>query len=683
MSFSIPVSIPRLKALHAHNLRSDQDLLDFIPRRYLDRNSVSSVGMLKGSGEEATIIGTVKDIRQADKRLEVIVEDSTGRLKCVWFRGTAYFKKLLSPGDEISVFGKVQRFGAWLSIAHPDVEKIKDNSQLTKTVGTIPVYPSNNFFKKVWLGSQQFQQWALQLLSRDTLPDLLPESVRLRLKLTTRHQAYLYVHSPENLKQANAGRVYLKFEELFFFELAVHTLKLRSASKPAQLHFNGPGELTKTFFNEVLPFELTAGQVNALKDIRTDFGSGRLMNRLIQGDVGSGKTIVAIGAILMMLDNGYQAIFMAPTEILAEQHYRTLFSYLNPLGVDIRLLTGKRKSSQKKEILNAAALGSPMVIAGTHALIQEGVELPRLGLIVVDEQHRFGVEQRARFSSASIPPHTLAMSATPIPRSLALSVFGKLDISVIKGLPSGRKPIKTGIRPDTKREDVYQFLDTVLTDGGQVYIVYPLVEESEALDLENAMDGFETVKGRFPAHRIGLLHGRMKADEKEAVMQAFEAGDTAILVSTTVIEVGINVPNASVMVIEHAERFGLSQLHQLRGRIGRGSRQSYCILITSPKQSKTGRERLRVMTETNDGFLISEADLRLRGPGDFLGTRQSGVPEFRFADLVEDEALLQEAAAQVKLLLADDPELKKPEHEQLRLYFQKYLNERRKFFEMM
>lgn len=683
MKFSVSITAPRLKALQANGIRSDQDLLDFIPRRYLDRNAVSSVGLLQGNGEEVTIIGTVKNVRLEGKRLEVVIADPTGQLKCVWFRGISYFQKLLSPGDEISVFGKVQRYGRWLSIAHPDIEKIKGKEQLTKTVGTIPVYPSNNFFKKVWLTSQQFQQWAIQILSKSTLPDILPESVINRLKLSNRQQAYISVHNPENLRDAERGRSYLKFEELFLFELAVHTLKLRAESQPTRIQFSGPGELTRTFFNETLPFSLTEGQVDALKDIRSDFSSGRLMNRLIQGDVGSGKTVVAIGAILMMLDNGYQAAFMAPTEILAEQHFRTLAEYLDPLAVDLRLLTGKRTARQKRDILHAAAQGRPMIIVGTHALIQEGVELPRLGLIVVDEQHRFGVEQRARFADNPIPPHTLAMSATPIPRSLALSVFGKLDISVIKGLPAGRKPIKTGIRPDSKRDHVYRFLDTVLDEGGQVYIVYPLIEESEVLDLENAMDGFEAIQKRFPKYQVGLLHGRMKPDEKESVMKAFESGETSLLVSTTVIEVGINVPNASVMVIEHAERFGLSQLHQLRGRIGRGSRQSYCILITSPKQSKTGKERLRAMAETNDGFLISEADLRLRGPGDFLGTRQSGVPEFKFADLVEDEALLAEAASQVSTLLAEDPKLEKPEHQQLRLHFEHYLHERRKFFEMM
>lgn len=683
MSFSVSVTTPRLKALHAQGIRTDQDLLDFIPRRYLDRNSLATIGSLTGNGEETTVIGTVKDVRSDGKRLEVYLADNTGELKCVWFRGTAYYSKLLKTGDEISVFGKVHRYGRWLSIAHPDIEKIKDNSQLTKTSGTIPVYPSNNFFKKVWLTSQQFRQWAVQLLEKTELEEILPETIRTHLKLPPRKQAYAMVHNPDNLRDAQNGRAYLKFEELFLFELAVHTLKLRAESKPTMIGFEGPGELTRRFFNEVIPFPLTEGQVSALRDIRSDFSSGRLMNRLIQGDVGSGKTVVAVGAILMMLDNGYQAAFMAPTEILAEQHFSTLFGYLNPLGVDIRLLTGKRSSRQKQEILDAAAQGSPMVIIGTHALIQDNVAFPRLGLIVVDEQHRFGVEQRARFADAPIPPHTLAMSATPIPRSLALSVFGKLDISVIKGLPAGRKPIKTGIRRADQREDVYRFLDTVLSENGQVYIVYPLIEESEALDLENAMDGYVAVKSRFPKHQIGLLHGRMKADEKDAVMKTFESGELSVLVSTTVIEVGINVPNASVMVIEHAERFGLSQLHQLRGRIGRGSRQSYCILITSPKQSKTGRERLRVMTETNDGFLISEADLRLRGPGDFLGTRQSGIPEFKFADLVEDEALLLEAAAQVRQFLADDPKIEKPEHQQLRLYFQKYLSERKKFFEMM
>ncbi|MCH8549967.1 MAG: ATP-dependent DNA helicase RecG [Balneolaceae bacterium] len=683
---SLKISSPRLKALNKAELYNDSDLINFAPRRYLDRQTTLKIFSLQGVDEDVTVIGTVEDISVVNagrKRLEVIISDDTGQLKCVWFKGISYFSKSFDKGDLVSVYGKPKQYGRWISIAHPDVDKLNKSNSTLKTMGIIPVYPGNSFFKKTYITTAVIQKWIRQLLNLHTIEDFLPGELLANLSLSGRYESYCMLHFPDTLDEARLGRKQLVFEELFLFELAIHYLKLRQAKKSSTIGFDKPGSYTHAFFTRILPFKLTEGQTNALRDIRSDYESGRQMNRLLQGDVGSGKTVVAIGAILMMLDNGYQTAFMAPTEILAEQHYRTLIEYLNPLGVDIRLLTGKRTPKQKEEITNQLASGSTQIVVGTHAIIQDSVSFNRLGLVVVDEQHRFGVMQRSHFITGDSSPHLLSMSATPIPRSLALSVFGKLDISIVKGLPAGRKPVRTAVRTERKRDDVYIFTESVLKSGGQVYIVYPLVEESEALDLQNAVEAFELIKRRFPAFKAGLLHGKMKSDEKDEVMTRFAEGDVQILVSTTVIEVGINVPNASVMIIEHAERFGLSQLHQLRGRIGRGSRESFCILMTGNKQTNVAKQRLKTMVDTNDGFVIAEVDLKLRGPGDFLGTRQSGLPEFKHADLVDDEELLKKAALTAEQLLKDDPGLKKPEHLALSKKFKQYLKERESFFEMM
>ncbi len=406
------------------------------------------------------------------------------------------------------------------------------------------------------------------------------------------------------------------------------------------------------------------------------------MNRLIQGDVGAGKTVVAIGAILMTLDNEYQTAFMAPTEILAEQHYRTLNEYLKPMGINIRLLVGSQNASLRRDILTDIQAGTCQIVIGTHAIIQKEVQFGKLGMVIIDEQHRFGVLQRAELLEKGEHPHILVMSATPIPRSLALTLYGDLDVSIIRGLPRGRKPIKTAVRGESKRDSVYSFIEEVLIDGGQIYIVYPLVEESEALDLKDATMGFEHITSRFPDTSVGLLHGRMKSDEKDSVMRSFIKNEIKILVSTTVIEVGVDVPNASVMIVEHAERFGLSQLHQLRGRIGRGSRQSYCILMTDVKKSKEAKIRLDTMEKTNDGFQIAEVDLKLRGPGDFLGTKQSGIPDFKFADILEDQDILELAKEKATLLINDDPDFEKTEHQMLKENFEPYFREKSRFYQM-
>ena len=683
---SLNISGPRLKALNKAELYNDGDLINFAPRRYLDRQTTLKIFSLQSVDEDVTVIGTVEDITVVNsgrKRLEMIISDDTGQLKCVWFKGIAYFSKSFEKGDLVSVYGKPKQYGRWISIAHPEVDKLNKPNSSLKTMGIIPVYPGNSFFKKTYITSAVIQKWIRQLLNLHKIEDFLPKNVLNKLSLCGRYESYRMLHFPDSLDEAKLGRKQLVFEELFLFELAIHYLKLRQAKKPSTINFDKPGSYTLAFFKRILPFKLTEGQTDALRDIRSDYESGRQMNRLLQGDVGSGKTVVAIGAILMMLDNDYQTAFMAPTEILAEQHFRTLTEYLDPLGIDIRLLTGKRTAKQKQEITDQLASGNTQIVVGTHAIIQDSVLFKKLGLVVVDEQHRFGVMQRSHFISGGNSPHLLSMSATPIPRSLALSVFGKLDISIVKGLPAGRKPVRTAVRTERKREDVYAFTESVLKSGGQIYIVYPLVEESETLDLQNAVEAYELIKRRFPAFKAGLLHGKMKSDEKDEVMTRFADGDVQILVSTTVIEVGINVPNASVMIIEHAERFGLSQLHQLRGRIGRGSRESFCILMAANKQTNVAKERLKTMVETNDGFIIAEFDLKLRGPGDFLGTRQSGLPEFKHADLVEDEELLKKAATIAEQVLKEDPGLNKLENLALNHTFKQYLKEKESFFEMM
>ncbi len=675
----------RKKALLSAGIQSDWDLLNFAPRRYLDRNSLSPIGSLSGD-EETTIAARVirtEMITRGKKRFEAILADETGQLKCVWFRATGYFSKMIKKGEVITAFGKTKRYGRFLSMAHPEIDFIRNPSENLKTLGTIPVYPGNQFFKKTYITSPVLQQWAISLLEHYKPGEFLPSEILNEFGLPQRGETYRMLHQPESMREALQALKRLKFEELLLFELAVHYLKLRKARRTSHIVVNKPGSLTRRFFNQILPFKLTDGQSSALRDIKNDVSSGVQMNRLLQGDVGSGKTVVALGAMLMLLDHGYQAAFLAPTEVLAEQHFRTLSGYLEPLQTDIRLLTGKRTAKQKREILEQLASGTTQIAVGTHAIIQDNVIFKNLGLVVIDEQHRFGVIQRAHFHKEENSPHVLSMSATPIPRSLAMTVFGKLDISVIKELPSGRKPVRTAVRMEKKRPDVYNFLRNVLKDGGQAYVVFPLVEESEAMDLKNAVAGFEHISREFPEFKAGLLHGKMKPDEKDRVMKAFESGEVHILVSTTVIEVGINVPNASVMIIEHAERFGLSQLHQLRGRIGRGSRQSYCILMADVKQTRIARERLSTMTSSNDGFHIAETDLRLRGPGDFLGTRQSGLPEFKFADLIEDEPMLCEAASLAEKILADHPELDHPSLHTLQDHFFTYLKEKKAFFEMM
>ncbi|MGK7371157.1 MAG: ATP-dependent DNA helicase RecG, partial [Candidatus Halalkalibacterium sp. M3_1C_030] len=575
-----------------------------------------------------------------------------------------------------------KRYGNSISIAHPDVDKIGDPSDIQDVTRVVPVYPSNKLFSKTYITSKLIHQWIKVILKHEDPPEFIPEEILNDQDLPKRKEAYLMIHLPESRKQYQKARKRFKFEEFFLFELSIAKVKHRIVERASGHVFSNLDNYTKRFFNEHLPFELTEGQKSALSDIKHDVRSGHQMNRLLQGDVGSGKTIVAIGAILMALDNDFQAAFMAPTEILAEQHYRTLSEFLEPLDINIRLLVGNQKARLRTDILTDIEGGNCQIVVGTHAVIQDEVNFNNLGLAVIDEQHRFGVKQRAEMLDKGSHPHVLVMSATPIPRSLAMTVYSDLDISIIKGLPGGRKPVKTAVRPEKKQDEIYDFLEENLREGGQAYVVYPLVEESEAVDLKDATAGFEKLKKRFSDFNVGLLHGRLKSEEKDAVMKQFINNEIQVLVSTTVIEVGVDVPNANIMLVEHAERFGLSQLHQLRGRIGRGTRQSYCILIYGQKVSNEARFRLSKMAETSDGFKIAEADLKLRGPGDFLGTKQSGLPEFKIADIIEDQWILAQAKSAAWDLIEEDPDIESKEHEELRKVFLPYFKERARFYGM-
>ena len=680
------LSSKRLEALSSEGIHSATDLLNFFPRRFLDRSNTQKIKHLAGSGEEITVAGKVTTINMAGygrkKRLEVTINDGSGDVKGVWFRGVGYFNKFFKKGDFVAFYGAAKRYGSSISIAHPEVDKISSDDDLDSFSRIFPIYPGSKALSKARITSKLVQSWMEQILNKLNPDEFLPDSLISEMKLPQRPEAYRMIHFPETHNEHKKALNRFKFEELFLFELSMEKINYTVKERANGHVFNETGTYTSTYFNEILPFELTDGQKSSLGEIKKDVRSGKQMNRLIQGDVGAGKTIVAIGAMLMALDNGFQTAFLAPTEILAEQHYRTLTNQLKGLDVNVRLLIGSQKKALRTDILTDIEGGNCNIVVGTHAIIQDTVRFHNLGLAVIDEQHRFGVKQRSELLNKGSHPHMLVMSATPIPRSLAMTVYADLDVSVIKDLPAGRKPIRTAIRSQKKREDVYRFVEQEVKDGGQVYIVYPLVEESEALDLKDATAGFEKLKKQFPDFKVGLIHGQMKTEEKDGAMQAFIKNEIQILVSTTVIEVGVDVPNASIMIIEHAERFGLSQLHQLRGRIGRGERQSYCILMPDVKVSKSGAVRLKTMEETNDGFRIAEADLKLRGPGDFLGTKQSGLPDFKFADIVEDQFLLGQAKEKAMELLGEDPQLQSPQTNSLQKIFSPYFKEKVKFYGM-
>ncbi len=682
------ISSNKLNALAKEGIHYAQDLLFFFPRRYLDRTNVQKIGQLQGIGEEVTVVGTISQISEqgfkAKKRLEIVVKDETGGIKAVWFKGAYYMKKRFTVGQKIALFGTVKQFGRHLSMAHPETDDISKESDLADFSTIVAIYPSGQHFHKARVYNSNIQQWIAQLLNdpslRHLIPEFLPEYIRNSYGFPNRTEAIRAIHNPSSHNSHKQALKRFKFEEFFLFQLSmerIHSERLAAKAGPS-LTKNTPN--TRHYFEHVLPFKLTPGQKKALIDIQDDVRSGRQMNRLIQGDVGAGKTAVAMGALLMAVDNGFQGALVAPTEILAEQHYTTLKEAFLQLDLSIRLLVGRQKVGLRRDVLTDIEGGGCDIVIGTHAVIQKEVRFHNLGMVVIDEQHRFGVQQRAALLHKANNPHMLVMSATPIPRSLAMSLYADLDISLIKGLPEGRKTIRTAIRSEKKRTDVYHFVEQEIKNGGQIYIIYPLIEESEALDLKDATAGYEKICERFPSVRVALLHGRIPSEEKDAIMQSFAKGEIDILVSTTVIEVGVNVPNASVMIIEHAERFGLSQLHQLRGRIGRGNRQSYCILIPDHAVSKSGAVRLKTMERTTDGFEIAEVDLKLRGPGDFLGTKQSGLPDFRFGDIIQDQELLELAKKQARELMEQDFLLSKQGHLELKHFFESYHREKKLFY---
>ncbi len=647
------------------------DLLQHYPFRYEDRTRFYDIREINASLPYVQLKGRIrsKELIGAGrkKRLVAHFHDDTGSIELIWFGGVNWIEKKIVPGVEYVVFGKPGTFNGKLYMAHPELEPA---SQFSLEGGYLqPVYSTTEKLKKKYLDSKAIGKIIQRLLNMagPHIRESLPGSVMSEYKLMSKQEALPQIHIPEDQRKLQRATYRLKFEELFFVQLRLLMLKLARVDKFKGIKLQETELLTK-FYNEHLPFELTDAQKRVIREIYQDMRSGRQMNRLLQGDVGSGKTIVAFICILIAAGSGTQAAMMAPTEILATQHYEGLKEYARLMGLNIALLTGSTKKSDRRVIHEMLRSGELHILVGTHALLEDVVQFERLGLAIVDEQHRFGVAQRSRLwqKNEDIYPHVLVMTATPIPRTLAMTLYGDLDVSVIDELPAGRKPIVTVHRFDSNRLKVNGFIKKQIEEGRQAYIVYPLIEESEKLDLKHLMDGYESVCRAFPDYQVSIVHGKMKPDAKDFEMQRFVKGETQIMVATTVIEVGVNVPNASVMVIENAERFGLAQLHQLRGRVGRGADQSYCILMTSFKLSKDGKTRIETMVRTNNGFEIADTDLRLRGPGDITGTQQSGVLDLLVADLATDGKILQLARQAAQALLENDPNLQLSENTNVR-----------------
>jgi len=638
------------------------DLIQHYPFRYEDRTKFYPINTLNGSMPHVQAKGRLRHVETVGagrkKRLVAHLNDGTGELELVWFKGAQWVLKKLQPGVEYIVFGKPSLYGSKINMAHPEIEILSTFNAGTSFLQ--PVYPTTELLRKKYLDSKGIGKLQKVLLAqaKNKIQETLPENLRADYRLIDKQLALYHIHFPENHDWLQKAQFRLKFEELFYVQLRLLKLKLTRIDKFKGKVLDNSDLLTR-FYNEHLPFPLTNAQKRVIKEIYHDLKSGKQMNRLLQGDVGSGKTIVAFICMLVAIGSGAQATMMAPTEILAIQHYQGLKEYADKMGVTIALLTGSTKKRERKVIHEYLKSGDLKIIVGTHALLEDVVQFQNLGLAIVDEQHRFGVAQRSKLwqKDKEIYPHVLVMTATPIPRTLAMTLYGDLDISTIDELPAGRKPIKTVHRYDANRLKVNGFIKQQIEAGRQIYIVYPLIEESEKLDLKHLMDGYESIARAFPKVPLSIVHGKMKAEDKDYEMQRFVKGETKIMVATTVIEVGVNVPNASVMIIENAERFGLAQLHQLRGRVGRGADQSYCILITNYKLSKEGKIRLETMVRTNNGFEIADVDLKLRGPGDLTGTQQSGVLDLLIADLGKDGKILQMARQAAMALLDKDPEL--------------------------
>lgn len=651
-------------------IQTFQDLLNHFPNRYIDKTQYYKISQLQRSNADVQVIGKIINIKTVEqkkgKRLVAKFLDDTGEMELIWFRGQKWIRENLKLNEPYVIFGKCNWFNGKFSMPHPEMELVKDHEKGLK-ISMQPVYPSTEKLSNKGITNRVINKLVQQLFldtqgrfSESLSPNLLNE-----LKLLPKNEALFNIHFPKSQELLAKAQFRLKFEELFYIQLQLISKKMLRKQKIKGFNFDQVGELFNEFYEEHLPFELTWAQKRVVKEIRSDLGSNAQMNRLLQGDVGSGKTIVAVMTMLLAIDNGFQACLMAPTEILANQHFMGISELLENIGVSCALLTGSVKKSARKVIHEQLENGELQILIGTHALLEDKVQYKNLGLAIVDEQHRFGVAQRSKlWHKNEIPPHILVMTATPIPRTLAMSLYGDLDISVIDELPPGRKPIKTVHRFDGNRLKVFRFIRDEIEKGRQIYIVYPLIQESEALDYKDLMDGYESIARDFPLpdYQISIVHGKMKPADKDYEMERFVKGETQLMVATTVIEVGVNVPNASVMIIESAERFGLSQLHQLRGRVGRGADQSFCILMTSHKLSSEAKTRLETMVQTNDGFEIAEVDLRLRGPGDLMGTQQSGILNLKIADIVKDNDILKTARYYAVQLLKEDPTLEKPEN---------------------
>lgn len=652
------------------NIHSFQDLLFYFPFRYVDRSVFHQVADIPEMNSPVQLRGKITGMREEGigrrKRLVANFQDTSGVLQLVWFKGGQWIKNAIKINETIVIYGKAAQFGNKWNMPHPEMTPVQKHE-----TGLQPVYPSTERLATSGMDARGLHKLQLQL--KEQMPvqfeDWLPEQILKENRLISRGKAMLWVHFPKTEEQAEAAKLRLKFEELLMLQMELLVRKKIAMNKSEGFVYDRVGSYFNTFYEKHLPFELTGAQKRVLKEIRSDMTTGHHMNRLLQGDVGSGKTLVALLTMLLALDNGFQAALMAPTEILAIQHFESLKEFLAGMDVKIGLLTGSTKKKARTVLHEALQNGEMDMLIGTHALLEDTVQFKNLGLVVIDEQHRFGVAQRARmWKKNSIPPHVLIMTATPIPRTLAMTFYGDLDVSTIDELPPGRKPITTVHKKDANRLHVFGFMREEVAKGRQVYIVYPLIHESEKLDFNNLMDGYEAIQRAFPLpeYRVSIVHGQQKPQDKEFEMNRFIRGETQIMVATTVIEVGVNVPNASVMIIESAERFGLSQLHQLRGRVGRGAEKSFCILMTGDKISPDTKKRINTMVRTNDGFEIAEVDLQLRGPGDLMGTQQSGVLDLKIANLARDGHLVALARKVAIEILQDDPNLEKEEHAGLR-----------------
>jgi ATP-dependent DNA helicase RecG len=672
------ISVQRATLLYADlGIKTCSDLLNFFPFRYIDKTTFYAIKDLQPNSSEVQIIGSitrVKSIAQKrGSRLVATFQDATGSMDLIWFRGQKWIKDSLKINEPYVVYGKLNHYNGNFSIAHPELEPVAEYKKKLQTKMQ-PVYPSTEKLTNSGVSNKLMRNYIQSLLQQfyDDIEENLSYEIISDFQLMSKKDALLNAHFPKSQENLAKAEYRLKFEELFFIQLQLLRKKLINKTKIKGFVFENVGAIFNEFYADKLPFSLTKAQKRVLKEIRKDVASGAHMNRLLQGDVGSGKTIVAILAMLLALDNGFQATIMAPTEILANQHFTAVSELVSGMNIKVDILTGSVRVKKRREIHAALEDGTLHILIGTHALIEDKVKFKNLGIAVIDEQHRFGVKQRAKlWAKNTLPPHILVMTATPIPRTLAMSVYGDLDISVIDELPPGRKEVKTVHRFDSNRLSVFKFMKDEIAKGRQVYLVYPLIEESEAMDYKDLMDGFESVSREFPLpkYQISILHGKMKPADKEFEMQRFVKGETQIMVATTVIEVGVNVPNASVMIIESSERFGLSQLHQLRGRVGRGADQSYCILLSSFKLSPEAKTRLKTMVDTTDGFEIAEVDLKLRGPGNIMGTQQSGVLNLKIADILKDSKILVAARNRAISLLQEDENLSKEENAPIKKAF--------------